>query len=711
MASFFQSSASMRRWLAWGFAVVQLCWLAGFAKLGLVLPSDNRIDTFAVRADQTASEFEVFRQVFGDSEHFLLCLQLEHFPSEQQIEAINDFYALLDDLHHLRLLSEGLSWSDGQEPDGDLLPFPFWDAQSGVLTAIFDLETQQQREDTLIQVQQQVRDFANQDWIQQAVVAGEPLVNLGLNQSSEEVRDQIFPILIVISMLFLGFLFRAWRATFVAMIAVLLSLFTVMGSMSLFGLRLNLVTTLIPALVFVLALAMQIHVLIGIAQKGDVLQGVRAKLKPNFLVALTTSLGFGSLVTSQVRPIAEMGMIMACAIWIIFCWTHLVHLGWSLALGLRVQDRLRQSLSYLGDRPAYQKLIEQPALVWFGALIIGLGGYALYVNPMESNGLNYFPDHHPVAQQARFLEEKVTGSSDLELLFPLDADIAPQKLVALGERLGELDQVRHVLSLPRLGQYLVDLSAQADEDLPLDEALELLREEMPDFTAHFEQGSWVRVQLLVNAMNRDTFTSLRQQVFAEVEVRGLPTPVLTGSLARVVNIQSYLLSSLFKGLSITIVLVFFLMTVIFRNFKQPQLILLPNLFPLACMALMMWLLAIPTTISTVMVFSIAFGIAVDDTIHLMFAYRFRHQGPHLRRWRLVLISDGRAVMLTTAILTVGFSVLLVSDFLPTRHFGILLATGMLAALLGDISLLPRMLRSFAGDQEEETLAQESKLEK
>lgn len=681
-----------KRMLVWCFAVFQLLWLAGFAKLGLVLPSDNRIDIFAVRDDATAQRFETFRAAFGTSEHFLLCLQLEAFPDEDRADTIAELYQALAELEHVRLLSDWLTWGEGTAPDPELTPFPFWNPASRVLTAIFDLEDHPQRELTLAQVQLLVAKFAATGWVEQAVVAGEPLVNYGLNQSSEEVRDQIFPILILVSMLFLGFLFRAWRATLVAMIAVLLSLTTVMGGMSLFELRLNLVTTLIPALVFVLALAMQIHVLIGIAQKGTVLAGVRSKIKPNFLVAFTTSIGFGSLITSQVQPIAEMGAIMAVSIWIIFAWTHLVHLGWSLALGLRVQDRLRETLSVIGDQGIYQRAIQQPWLALFGAAVIVLGGVALYKNPMESNGLNYFPKHHRVAQQAAFLETHVTGSSDLELLFRVNDAIDPQALVQLGLKLHDIPEVHHTLSLPRMGQYLVDLSAQADEDLPLGEAIELLREEMPQVASHFEQQGWWRIQLLVSSMNRETYARVRQQILDVVAAQALPEPILTGSLSRVVNIQSYLLSSLFKGLSLTIFLVFLLMAAIFRNLKQPQLILIPNLFPLGCMALVMWLLSIPTTISTVMVFSIAFGIAVDDTIHLMYAFRYRHQGGFLTRWRLVLISDGRAVMLTSAILTFGFSVLLISDFLPTRHFGILLATGMLAALLGDLTLLPSLLK-------------------
>jgi predicted RND superfamily exporter protein len=690
-----QSSNNKRRFLIWAFALFQIAWLLGFARLGLILPSDNRIDIFAVQDDPTAEAYEIFREAFGDREHFLVCLQLQQLPDDDQVEAIHAFYNDLSDNPHIKLLADGISWTEDLGTTEVQSPFPFWSSGTGVLTAIFDLVDHPDRQTTLTRVQEFAQAFAEEAWVQQAVVAGEPLTNLGLNQSSEEVRDQIFPILILVSMLFLGYLFRAWRATLVALLAVLLSMTTVMGTMALLQLHLNLVTTLIPALVFVLSLAMQIHVLIGISQKADVLAGVRTKIKPNFLVAFTTSIGFGSLMTSQVQPIAEMGAIMAFSIWVIFAWTHLVHLGWSLALGLRVQDRLRQGMAHLGDKPGYHQLIRRPWIAVLGLIIVLTGTYALLTNPMESNGLRYFPDHHPVAQQAAFLETKVTGSSDLELIFPTSEPVDLESLMTLSERLEQHAEIRQALSLASLATYLSELSREAGEELPLDEALELLREEMPDIALHFERPGWIRLQMLVNAVDRETFRELETFIEQSQAALNLPTPILTGSLARVVNIQSYLLSSLFKGLSITILLVFVLMTVIFRKIHQPHIVLLPNLFPLGCMALTMLVFDMPTTISTVMVFSIAFGIAVDDTIHLMFAFRYRHLGDFETRWRLVLISDGRAVMLTTIVLALGFCVLLLSDFLPTQHFGILLATGMIAAFLGDITLLPNLLQREA----------------
>ena len=93
-----------------------------------------------------------------------------------------------------------------------------------------------------------------------------------------------------------------------------------------------------------------------------------------------------------------------------------------------------------------------------------------------------------------------------------------------------------------------------------------------------------------------------------------------------------------------------------------------------------------------MVFSIAFGIAVDDTIHLLHSFKHNKEPNFETRWTQILKRDGRAISLTTTVLCLGFTVLTISSFLPTQQFGILLAVGMLLALLGDLIFLPPLLR-------------------
>lgn len=172
--------------------------------------------------------------------------------------------------------------------------------------------------------------------------------------------------------------------------------------------------------------------------------------------------------------------------------------------------------------------------------------------------------------------------------------------------------------------------------------------------------------------------------------------MLTGTLDRLIEIQTYLLASLSRSLGLTVLSILILMMVLLGRRGRLSLILTPNIFPLGMMALTMGLFGMKTTISTVMVFSIAFGIAVDDTIHLLHSWQhYEKIRCFRRRWRKTLAQDARAIMLTSLVLTAGFSVLIASSFIPTSNFGILMASGMLFAFIGDTLYLPILLRVFA----------------
>jgi uncharacterized protein len=185
--------------------------------------------------------------------------------------------------------------------------------------------------------------------------------------------------------------------------------------------------------------------------------------------------------------------------------------------------------------------------------------------------------------------------------------------------------------------------------------------------------------------------TLRAAIMASLARSGFGSAHVTGVLDRIMEIQRYLLGSLLQSLALTIVTVVALLALLLGRGTPLAALCLPNLLPLGVMAFAMWAFGIPTTISSVMVFSVAFGIAVDDTIHLIHTYRRCPEVSHAERWARTLAEDARAVTLTTLVLTFGFTVLVTSSFLPTQHFGVLMCCGMIAALVGDLVLLPGML--------------------
>jgi len=668
---------------AWA-ALILLAQLAVTAWLGWLatgLELDNRIERFAVHKTPGEQAYRTFTDAFEDTEAALVTLLFREAPDHGLSAAI---FAELADVSAVEAV---LSRARFVNDDGSLppLPFPFIDGRHETALLVIRDSTDRGTRLTRLLAEAERLEQKHADVLEAINVAGEPIVNHYLNQGAAEVKTRFFPLLIVSSLVLLGLLFRGVGPLAVTALTIAGSLASTLGIMRLAGETLNLITTLIPALIFVLATAMQVHVLLAISVHGSLRRGLREKLVPNLLIAATTSIGFASLMTSSVTPIAMMGRYMALAVWAIFVWVHLTHLGWSVLVNARFTPPHLLVLRRLFDNPRYNHLIRFRRFLVLPLLVIAGGVWALSVNPTESNGLAYFDADHPIRESTRWLERHVTGGSQLELLIsrtePLEEDEAAyypgeDKVPDLETALLEIPHIRHLFSL-----YQLSLTAEeADGDIP---------EEVLD---PFLSPDYYRIRLLVDAVDERDYAVMESAILAAVEEAGITEPVhVTGSLARVIEIQRYLLSSLLTSMALTVIAVIALLYLVLGRGRRLLTFFLPNLFPLGCMALAMPVLGIETTIASVMVFSIAFGIAVDDTVHLIATFRDHPAKEPVTRWHFTLTQDARAVFLTSLVLCTGFLVLLTSSFIPTRDFAILLTIGIASAYVGDVLFLPMLL--------------------
>jgi len=149
-------------------------------------------------------------------------------------------------------------------------------------------------------------------------------------------------------------------------------------------------------------------------------------------------------------------------------------------------------------------------------------------------------------------------------------------------------------------------------------------------------------------------------------------------------------------LVIAILLVSLLMGFLYRSVKMVLIAIVPNVFPLLMLAAVLGYTGIDLKVSTAIIFTISFGIAVDDTIHFMSKFKLElNKGKSLLyALKRTYLSTGRAIVLTTLILCSGFLLLMLSDFLGTFYIGLLLSLTLLFALLSDLFILPILLLYF-----------------
>jgi predicted RND superfamily exporter protein len=171
---------------------------------------------------------------------------------------------------------------------------------------------------------------------------------------------------------------------------------------------------------------------------------------------------------------------------------------------------------------------------------------------------------------------------------------------------------------------------------------------------------------------------------------------LTGTGHLLDKNMSSLSSSLTKGLLIALLLVSLLMGLLYKSFRIVVIALVPNILPLLMLAAVLGFTGIDLKVSTAIIFTISFGIAVDDTIHFMSKFKLELNKGQSFFYALkrTYLSTGRAIVLTTLILCSGFLLLIMSDFLGTFYVGLLLSLTLLFALLADLFVLPVLLLLF-----------------
>jgi predicted RND superfamily exporter protein len=158
--------------------------------------------------------------------------------------------------------------------------------------------------------------------------------------------------------------------------------------------------------------------------------------------------------------------------------------------------------------------------------------------------------------------------------------------------------------------------------------------------------------------------------------------------------NQHLVNNLIYSFILAFIIIFISMMLLFRSFRLAALSILPNILPLLVVGGFMGFVGIKLRPTTAMTFAIAFGIAVDDTIHILARFRQefkRNQGHYRPALRETLLTTGKAVISTTGVLFLGFSVFMLSRFVPQFHFGTLASLILLIALLASITLLPVLI--------------------
>jgi predicted RND superfamily exporter protein len=553
----------------------------------------------------------------------------------------------------------------------------------------------------------------------------------------------------------LSLIFKNPRWVLLPMLCCTFSAISMMGLLGMFGWQVTVISSNFISLQLIITMAITIHLIVryrGLAlrnpeaeQRKLILDTVRLMVTPCLYAAMTTIAGFGSLLLCDLLPVKTFGWMMIAGIIVSLGVTFLLFPAGLMVVHKgppqpkRANKRSRYSLtSFLaGFTATHGKTVLVSSGIIFGISLFGISRLVV-----ENSFIDYFKDTTEIYQGLKVIDQKLGGTSPLDVIIEVDEPEAsshvpgPVTGAKSDEGFEEFDEfesaeddgrywftAEKMARITRIHDYLDGLSETGKvvslatmlkiaEDLnngqPLDNfQLALLYGELPDKFKTIVLKPYVSVehnQVRYAIRVKDSEKSLRRNELLKkirydlINKLGLSEDHvhLTGLLVLYNNMLQSLFESQILTLGVVVIALMGMFLILFRSFKLALIAITPNLLAIGAVLGVIGWLNIPLDMMTITIAAISMGIAVDNTIH--YIYRFRQEFNVERNYVKTIFnchgSIGYAIYYTSVTVIIGFSILALSNFLPTIYFGLLTGLAMLIALIASLTLLPQLLIVF-----------------
>ncbi len=560
-------------------------------------------------------------------------------------------------------------------------------------------------------------------------VSGMPYIRTMNSQSiMDEILIFIVAALVVTSLIFF-FFFRSVRATFISMTAVIIGVMWAFGLLGLLEYEITVLTAIIPPLVIVIGIPNCIFLINKYQQeikkhgnKAKSLQRVITKVgNATLMTNITTAAGFATFALTESKLLKEFGIVASLNIVALFILCLLVI---TIIYSYMPQPKERH-LKHLGKR-WIERLVDwmenmvktRRVTIYFSSVIILIVSIiGIYTIKVSGSLLEDMPKTAGFYQDIEFFEDEFDGIMPLEILINTKRKQGVLKLPTLRrmEKLQELIEETPELSKPISIVSLAKYSKQAFYNgnpkyyqLPSSQERNFILPYLKSFKSESDvmksyidsTGQYARITTFMKDVGTEEMERIEATLLPKLEKifpKDRYEVSFTGKALVFQKGTKYLVWNLVFSLGLAVFLIALFMAWMFRSFKMIIISLIPNLLPLLMTAGLMGYLGVPIKPSTILVFSIAFGISVDDTIHFLAKYRQELKSNHWRIRKSVLASlreTGVSMFYTSTVLFFGFSVFMISNFGGTKALGGLVSTTLLFAMLANLLLLPSLLLSL-----------------
>ena len=576
-------------------------------------------------------------------------------------------------------------------------------------------------------------------------VSGMPYIRtLNAQNIVDEIGIFVLGAMVVTSLIFFLF-FRSLRATFISMIIVLIGVAWSLGTLGWMGYEITVLTALIPPLIIVIGIPNCIFLINKYQQEVSKhgnqvksLQQVIVKIgNATLMTNLTTASGFATFILTDSKLLKEFGIIASINVIGIFILSLLLIPIIYSFLPLPNKKHLNHLKNKTIDRLVgwMEKNVRKRRINTYIISIVLLVASIIGIYQIRISGsiLEDMPQKKEFFKDIMFFDNEFNGIVPLEILIDTKRKDGVLKLAtlkrmdALGKSIESIPELSPPLSVVNAMKYAKQAYYNGNPNyykLPTAQENNFILSYLDTKNSNQNlmknyvdsTGQYARLTTYMKDIRTERMEEIKSDLEKEIK-KIFPedrySVQLTGKSLIFLKGTKYLVKNLVLSLSIAIFLIALFMAYLFRSYKMILISLIPNLLPLIVTAGMMGFLGIPIKPSTILVFSIAFGISVDDTIHFLAKYR---QELIDSKWKIqrsvyaALKETGVSMFYTSIVLFFGFSVFMISEFGGTVALGGLVSATLLFAMLANLVLLPSLLISLERSVSNEEVMKEPTLQ-
>ena len=542
----------------------------------------------------------------------------------------------------------------------------------------------------------------------------------------------------------LSIIFRKLRWVALPLLSCAYAGMLMIGLLGMVGWNVTVISSNFISLMLIITMSMNIHLVVryrqlrkdlpDLDQKDLVMEMAGKMVWPCLYTALTTIIAFSSLVVSGIKPVIDFGWMMTIGLTVTFITTFLLFPALLVLMKKPEPEEDRHEGFEIMPALSAFTVNHGNKILLLSVVLVVISAIGISKLEVENSFIDYFSKDTEIYRGLKLIDDKLGGTTSLDIILKFKEEVEevieddidddedfnfdfgggsegdPADYWFTPDKVDEVKKIHDYLEgLPAVGKVLSMASLiRVGEDVNQGEfdafELAIVYKRMPEDLKSSMIDPYISIEdneARINLRIIDSSENLRRNELLEqihsdlINKLGFPEDRI--AISGLLVLYNNMLQSLFKSQILTLGVVMtgiaLMLLVLFRSLPLAIIGIIPNILAAGIILGLMGLLGIPLDMMTITIAAITIGIAVDNSIHYIYRFReeFARNQDYIETLHYCHANIGKAVFYTAITIIIGFSILVLSNFIPTIYFGLLTAFAMLVAFLAALTLLPKLI--------------------